>query len=133
MPLRPGLTATATFVLAPTDTARAVGSGSLEVLGTPRLLAWCEAVTCAVLDPELAPGTTTVGIEVTLRHLAASPVGAAVVVSAEVVEVAGRRVRLTVEAYDAAGALLARGEVTRVVVDTAAFMARLGPPRDGQR
>ncbi len=44
--------ATVTFTVGETDTALAVGSGSLEVLGTPRLLAWCEAATCAALEPD---------------------------------------------------------------------------------
>ena len=50
---------TLTFTVGPDDTARAVGSGSLEVLGTPRLLAWLEAATCAVLEPDLEPGSTS--------------------------------------------------------------------------
>ena len=46
------------------DTANAVGSGSLPVLGTPRLLAWLEATTCAVIDPALPEGSTSVGTRV---------------------------------------------------------------------
>ena len=45
--------ASLTFVVTDADTAAAVGSGSLPVLGTPRLLAWCEAATCAAVDPTL--------------------------------------------------------------------------------
>ena len=66
--------ATLTFTVGPDDTALAVGSGSLEVLGTPRLLAWLEAATCAAL--ELADGETSVGTRVELEHQAPSPVGA---------------------------------------------------------
>ena len=49
----PPLEHTRTFTVTEDDTAVAVGSGSLPVLGTPRLLAWCEAVTCAAIEPTL--------------------------------------------------------------------------------
>ena len=52
--------ATLNFTVTDDDTAVAVGSGSLPVLGTPRLLAWCEAATCAAIDPSLEPGSTSV-------------------------------------------------------------------------
>ena len=64
-----------TFTVTDDDTAAALGSGSLAVLGTPRLLAWCEAATCAALEGSLPPGGTSVGTRVALDHLAASPVG----------------------------------------------------------
>lgn len=119
-----GRSATREFVVSEADTALAVGSGSLEVLGTPVLLAWCEAVTCAALD--LPEGTTSVGTRVALEHLAASPLGATVNVSATVTYVDGRLVRFTVEARDTASAkLLGSGEITRVIVDEERFLSRL--------
>ena len=42
--------ATLTFTVGDDDTAEALGSGSLPVLGTPRLLAWCEAATCEAIE-----------------------------------------------------------------------------------
>ena len=74
--------ATLTFTVTDDDTAAAVGSGSLPVLGTPRVLAWCEAATCAAIDPTLAPGQTSVGTRIELEHVAASAVGQQVEVSA---------------------------------------------------
>ena len=50
------LTATLTFTVTDDDTAAAVGSGSLPVLGTPRLLAWLEAATCAAVGPRRPAG-----------------------------------------------------------------------------
>jgi fluoroacetyl-CoA thioesterase len=111
------------------DTAVAVGSGSLPVLGTPRLLAWCEAATCAALADGLADGETSVGTRVDLEHLAASPVGQRVQVTARVVHADGRLRRLAVTARhltDAgAGKLVGSGEVTRVVVDAERFLGRI--------
>lgn len=118
--------ATLTFTVTDDDTAAAVGSGSLPVLGTPRLLAWCEAATCAAIEEALTDGTTSVGTRVDLQHLAASPVGAEVEVSASSAYVDGRLHRFTVAARHLAdGKLVASGEVTRVVVDTERFLSRL--------
>jgi len=117
-----GRTATRELVVTDADTAEAVGSGSLPVLSTPILLAWCEAATCAALD--LPDGQTSVGTRVSLEHLAASPVGAAVAVTATVSHVDGRLVRFTVEARSG-DKLLGTGEITRVVVDAERFLSRL--------
>ena len=118
--------ATLTFRVTADDTAAAVGSGSLPVLGTPRLLAWLEAATCACLAPVLPEGSTSVGTRVQLEHLAASPVGASVEVSASSAYVDGRLHRFTVSARDtSSGKVLAAGEITRVVVDAERFMSRV--------
>jgi predicted thioesterase len=119
--------ATLTYVVTDDDTADALGSGSLPVLGTPRLLAWLEAATCACLEPELTEGSTSVGTRVQVEHLAASPVGAGVEVSASSAYQDGRLHRFTVSARDTrSGKVLAAGEITRVVVDAERFMGRLG-------
>lgn len=121
---------TLTFTVTDADTAAAVGSGSLLVLGTPRLLAWCEAATCAAIEPDLADGETSVGTRVDLEHLAATPVGGQVEVTARVVHTDGRLRRFAVSARNLGpdgrpGKLAGSGEVTRVVVDAARFLARL--------
>lgn len=119
-------TTTLTFRVGEDDTAAAVGSGSLPVLGTPRLLAWLEAVTCAGLEPLMPEGSTSVGTRVQVEHLAASPVGAEVEVSASSAYEDGRLHRFTVSARDTtSGKVLAAGEITRVVVDADRFLARL--------
>ncbi|WP_107772325.1 thioesterase family protein [Nocardioides sediminis] len=119
-------TTTLTFTVTEDDTALAVGSGSLPVLGTPRLLAWCEAATCAAVEPGLAEGETSVGTRVQLEHLAASPVGARIEVSATTSYADGRLRRLTVSARDlGSGKVVGAGEVTRVVVDAERFLSRL--------
>ena len=113
------------FTVTDADTAAVVGSGSLPVLGTPRLLAWCEAVTCAVVEASLEPGQTSVGVQVTLEHRDASPVGAVVHVSATVSGVEGRRVVFAVRALHDDGSEVATGEIARAVVDADRFLARL--------
>jgi fluoroacetyl-CoA thioesterase len=119
-----GLSATQEHVVGDDDTAAALGSGSLPVLATPRLLAWCEAATCAALRDVLEEGSTSVGTRVTLEHLAPSAVGATLAVTASVAHVDGRLVRFSVDARQA-GKLVGAGEVTRVVVATDRFLSRL--------
>ncbi len=119
------LAATLTFVVSEADTALAVGSGSLPVLGTPRLLAWLEAATCAAIEPVLGAGETSVGTRVSLEHLAASAVGQEVEVTASAAYVDGRLHRFTVGARNVGGKVIGAGEVTRVVVDAERFVSRL--------
>lgn len=120
--------ASITHTVTPADTARAVGSGDLEVLATPRLLAWCEEATCAALD--LSPEQTSVGTRIELEHLAATAVGSEVTATATVVYEDGRLLRFQVVAQDAAGTLLATGEVRRVIVDRERFLSRIAPVGD---
>jgi len=123
--LHTGLTAEREHAVEPTDTARALGSGSLDVLATPRLLAWMESATCAAVDVALGEGQTSVGTRVAIEHARASAVGAAVTVAVELVHVDGRLLRFQVQASHADGVVVGHGEVTRVVVDVDRFLARL--------
>jgi len=109
-----------TFEVTEQDTALALGSGDVPVLGTPRMVAWCEAVTLRE-----SAGETSVGTRVTLEHLAASPVGALVRVEARLVHRDGRLLRFEVHATDAdTDRVLAHGEISRVVVDKGRFVSR---------
>ncbi|MDQ3615827.1 MAG: thioesterase [Actinomycetota bacterium] len=130
--MQKGQSATLEFTVGNDDTSAAVGSGDLRVLGTPRLLAWCEAATVAAIGSALTEQQTSVGTRVTLEHLAASPVGERVGVTASVVYVDGRLVRFEVVAergtvQGAEQQVVAHGEVTRVVVDRERFMTRVRP------
>ncbi len=119
-----GLTATLDRTVGEEDAAASLGSGDLPVLGTPRLLAWCEAATCAALAPALEDGQTSVGTRIALEHTAPSAVGATVQVTATSVHVDGKLVRFSVAARQE-GKLVGSGEVTRVVVDAERFMSRV--------
>jgi fluoroacetyl-CoA thioesterase len=121
--LEVGLAAAQTYRVDALDTAASLGSGSLEVLGTPRLLAWMEAQTCSAVDRALREDQTSVGTRVELEHLRACAVGAMVEVGASVVHVDGRLVRL--EAVATCGdAVSGRATVTRVIVDRRRFLDR---------
>jgi fluoroacetyl-CoA thioesterase len=129
MTLEPGLEATFRYTVTEADTAAAVGSGEVPVLATPRVLALAEQATVAAVAGALAAGATTVGVRVELDHLAPSPVGAELEVHAVLERVAGRRLQFAVRLRDRERPV-ASGSITRVVVDTAAFLRGAGaaPP-----
>jgi predicted thioesterase len=120
MTLAPGLAGAVDAVVGPADTARALGSGDVDVLGTPRVLALLEAATVAAVASAVDAGSTTVGSRVEVDHLAATPVGAAV--RAEAVLTQLDRGRLTFEATLLAdGRVVARGRIVRALVQRSRF------------
>ncbi len=124
--LRPGLRAAVRATVTGGDTAIEAGSGDLPVLATPRLLALAEAATVAIAAPRLPPGQTSVGVAVQLAHRRPSPVGAQVLVEAELTEIAGTRLTFAVTARAAGGgAVIGAGTVQRAVVDRDRFIDRL--------
>lgn len=111
------------------DTAAAVGSGDLEVLATPRLLAWLEEASCGAIG--LDDTNTSVSSRVQLEHLAPSPVGSDVTATATVVHRDGRLIRFQIVAHDVEGKVLATGEAQRIVVDRERFLSRIDQPPVG--
>lgn len=112
-----------THTVGPEHTARAVGSGDLDVLGTPVLLAWLEEATCAVLD--LDASQTSVGTRVEVQHLGASAIGSTITTRATITQRDGRMVIFDVAAHDQRGTLVGSGQVRRVVVDRERFLSRV--------
>ena len=123
MKLATGLRGEVRLTVTDADTARALGSGSVDVLGTPRVVALVEEASCKALENRLDPGTTSVGMRVRVDHLLPTPVGAEVVAEAVLERIEGRRLTFTVSASDERG-LVAAGKVTRVVVDLERFMSK---------
>ncbi len=126
--LTPGLKAEIETSVTEADLALALGSGDVTVLGTPRMIALAEAATVAAIASAHAPGQTSVGTHVNIRHLAASPQGRAIRALAELVEVSGKSLTFRIEVHDNFG-LVADGTVARVVVDRAKFIDRANQPR----
>jgi predicted thioesterase len=127
-----GLASSQQHTVQSADTAPALGSGSVPVFATPRLLAWLEQATCAAIDESLEPGTTSVGTRINLDHQYAAVVGAVVTCRATLAAVDGRLLQFDVSATDEEDRLLATGQITRVVVDVDRFMARLSSPLGGR-
>ena len=118
-----GLKGEARLVVSEHDTARALGSGDVNALGTPRLVALFEQATIDALRGMLEDGQSSVGMRVQIDHLQPTPIGAEVVVEAQLDKVEGRRITFTVTATDSGG-LVAAGKVTRVMVDVERFMTK---------
>ena len=112
------------LVVTPRDTAAAIGSGDVEVLATPRLVALCEQATVLAIADALAEDETTVGVRVELDHLRPSYVGATVTARAALAEVDGKRLRFDVEAYEA-DTRIASGVVVRVVVERSRYTPKV--------
>jgi fluoroacetyl-CoA thioesterase len=118
-----GATATMDFVVGPADTAAAVGSGVVPVLGTPVLVAWLESTTLQVV--EMPEHSVSLGVHIDVAHLAPTAVGAPVTCEAELVAAAGLRLTFRVAARNGDGTQIASGTVDRVVVQRERFLARL--------
>jgi fluoroacetyl-CoA thioesterase len=111
------------LVVGEADTAIALGSGDVHVLGTPRLVALFEQATVDALRGVLDEGQSSVGMRVQIDHLQPTPVGAEIVVEATLDKIEGRRISFTVTASDSGG-LVAAGKVTRVTIDVDKFMKK---------
>jgi fluoroacetyl-CoA thioesterase len=121
MALEPGLSAEVVAAVGEDDTAVALGSGDVPVLGTPRVVGLAEEATLRALEGRLEPGTTSVGMRVQLDHLAPTAVGHKVRADATLERVEGRRLTFAVAVRDDRG-LVACGKITRVVVDIERFL-----------
>jgi predicted thioesterase len=100
-----------------------MGSGDVDVLATPKVIALCEAATVEALRDQLAGTQTTVGFRVEISHLVPVLIGSKVVAAATLERVEGKRLVFNVSVNDKCG-LVAAGRVTRVLVDTADFMEK---------
>ncbi|MDU1056260.1 MAG: hotdog domain-containing protein [Negativicoccus succinicivorans] len=111
-----------TRVIAATDTAAAVGSGTIDVCATPVIAAAMEAAAVAALAPHLNDDETTVGTRISLTHTAPSLVGMTLTTCAEITAHTGRQYEFTVTVRDEIG-VVAEGTHTRVLVNTSRFLA----------
>jgi len=120
-----GMSASIPFDVDDAATAVALGSGDLAVLGTPKVVALMEEAAVTAIGAELASQETSVGVMVSVDHVAAVKVGDRVVATARVTEVAGNTIHfgVTVERGDV---VVATGRHTRVLVDRRRFLDRLG-------
>ena len=123
MEITVGLKGTVKEIVNENITAKKVGSGSLPVFATPMMVALMEKAACKALENSLDEGSTTVGTKVDVEHVAATPVGMEVTVTATVTAVDGRKISFNVEAFDEAG-LIGKGTHDRFVVGVEKFIAK---------
>jgi len=123
--IRVGATAERSLVVGEEHTAARWGSGALKVFATPQMLALMEGAAVDAIDPLLPQGYQTVGIQATISHLAATPMGLKVTARAGLVAVDGRKLTFRVVAHDEVGKI-GEGEHQRYIVEVARFMEKAG-------
>lgn len=105
------------------DTAIALGSGDVPVLGTPQVIALAENATTVAIAEFLDQSETTVGVKIECDHVATSSIGDEVVATARVLESDGKRIVFEVECHSGTR-LIAKVKIVRVLVDRVSFIAK---------
>ena len=111
-------------VVSTTNTANTLGSGDMEVFATPAMIALMENAAMMAVAPYLDEGASTVGIEMVSSHIKASPIGATITASAELISAEGRKLSFKVKAWDEQG-VIGEGNHTRFVVDRERFLSKV--------
>lgn len=116
-----GLKGHASTLVEPEDTALEVCSGNLRVYATPCMVALMEGAACEALEGLLTDDQTTVGTELNIKHISATPVGMEVRAEATVTAVEGKCISFRVEAFDEAG-MIGEGTHKRVIIASQRFL-----------
>ena len=123
MSIEVGLKGRKEYVVTKELTAAAVGSGLLEVYGTPYMIALMEETCHTSVGEFLEDGQGTVGISIDIKHTAATPVGMKVWCESELIEVDGKRMVFRVNAFDEAGPI-GEGIHQRFIIDNEKFLSK---------
>ena len=119
-----GMSAERTLIVPPERTVGYFVRGMPMVYATPMMILEMEMTAGDAIRDHLVPGWITVGTEVDIRHLAASPLGATIRTTARVIEVERRVIRFAVEAFDSERKI-GDGRHARGLVNLDAFNKRL--------
>ncbi|MBR2254713.1 MAG: hypothetical protein IJ856_02685, partial [Candidatus Methanomethylophilaceae archaeon] len=119
--IEPGVKGTGEVTVIADNTARSMGSGTLEVFATPAMALLVESVSSESVESLLEDGWTTVGTRMDLTHSAPSPVGSHIFCETELVEVDRRRLVFSFHVRDGSGEI-GSGTHERFIVDSARFM-----------
>ena len=122
--LKPGLRGVAELVVGPKHTATAFGSGAIGVFATPMMAALMEKAAVAAVEHLLPEGMNSLGVQLDISHLAATPIGMKVTATAELIAVDKRRLEFSVRARDEKE-LIGDGRHIRIAVNAANFEARV--------
>lgn len=119
-----GLKHESQVVVSQSNTAKALGSGDMEVFATPAMVALMENAAMMAVAKNLDEGASSVGVEISTSHIKASALGATITASAELVAIDGRKLSFKVKAWDEAGTI-GEGNHTRFVVDRERFLSKI--------
>lgn len=118
-----GMTGEVSLIVGEQDTATVMGSGTVPVLATPRMIALMEEAAWTAIQDGLTEDQASVGIAMNVSHLAATPVGMAVTARAEVTAVEGRTISFQLKAWDEKGPI-GEGTHRRAVVSEEKFVRK---------
>ena len=122
--LKEGMKLSYTKTVTAEETAARVASGTLEVYGTPMMIALMEKTSFELVQPELNEGESTVGISVNVKHNKANKVGDEVVCESTLVKVDGRKLIFDVKVTHN-GAVVGEGTHERFIINVEKFLAKL--------
>ena len=122
--LKVGMTGSKEIIVKPNDTAAYYDSGLLEVFATPAMIALMESTAQHSIQPFLPNGIITLGTEVNIKHIKATPLGQKVKCMATLISIEGKKLIFEVNAWDEK-AQIGSGLHTRYIVDAQKFMDNL--------
>lgn len=121
---KPGTTGELRFTVAQEHVIDFATDGMPAVLSTPWLIGLLERAAREALDPFLEPNERSVGMEMEMRHLAPTPLGANVTCLARLISTEGSTVTFQIEARDEQE-VIARGIHQRGIVRVESFARRV--------
>ena len=124
--LQKGMKGYSELVVTPELLASRAGSGLVDVFSTPSMIAGIEGTAAASVAGELTEGQTTVGANINVAHIAATPLGMKVRFETELVDIApnGKILTFAVAAFDEKDQI-GKGTHVRAIIDRAKFEARV--------
>jgi fluoroacetyl-CoA thioesterase len=122
--LKPGLKGHASLTVTDATTARALGSGNLDVFATPMMVALMERAAVDCVEGALPSTETSLGVHLDVAHSAPSPLGVKVTATAELLTVDGRKLTFRVEAHQDKTPI-GEGTHRRVIVNSTQFLTNI--------
>lgn len=127
--LETGITGKQEVLAEESNSAKTMGSGTLDVFATPAMIALMEKTAWMSVADELEEGCGTVGISLDVAHSAPTPLGMKVTCESELTKVEGRKLIFHVKAYDEKG-MIGEGTHERFIIQNEKFQEKANQKKD---